>query len=140
MKSRKRCRRHRFDPDQHPVRMAMLTQPASADDLASLRVKALLALGAFGRGSPAPDELRLLSRLCLIVEHLACAGFGGKEVEDLARRAAVIVRATSRPGGADHAVLVELVDIADQQFSMAPRAELERAAWRAALANADDRP
>lgn len=131
---KKHTRRRRWDLDAHPVRLAMLTEPASDADMLTLRIRELQALAAFEGGTAGAQEWRDLDTMRRIAQALAADGIGPEalglchQARELLRQA----RAVAALPPQALAVLRELLAIHEAQRTSASRAQYEQAINRAA--------
>jgi hypothetical protein len=130
---RKRTKRKHFDPDAHPLRLAMIgPRPSTEGELMTLQMAELMSLARLKAGNAELCDVHGLRRRILIAVHLGRQGIG-PEVLPLATAARRVVdTAAAEPlaaaGDADGlAALRDLLDLHDQQRRAVPAVDLEAA-------------
>lgn len=130
---RKHTRRKHFDPDAHPLRLALIgKRPATDAELLSVQAGELVSLAALKAGRAGPLDVHGLRRRILIAAHMARQGIGPEVLLLVPAARRVVEGAAADPvaaagDAAGLAALSELLDLHDQQRRAVPAVDYEAA-------------
>lgn len=122
-----------FDPDGHPVRLALIGQrPATDAELLSVQAGELVSLASLQAGHAGPVDVHGLRRRILIAAHMARQGVGPEVLPLVPTARRLVEAAAADPVSAASdaeglAALRELLDLHDQQRRAVPAVEYEAA-------------
>lgn len=128
---RKTCKRKRFDPQHHPVRLALMSAPTTADSLASIRTAELMSLAALDAGKATRTDMRCLRNMAAVSATLAADGVGPEALPLAEAATAALSRCGPAADPDARRALADMLGAYDQQRDLATVAQLERAIHRA---------